>query len=238
MRRIVTVLLILACVPTIIHAQEIRIAARDLGQATQRAKTPTPGKWWLQLDTDGGRLVSGKVADKKPKDGEWQVLPIERFIAQRVPTLAVDPKAKGWHKIYVGLVHDPVEPNGKLFARLSREPYPEYLVTPENCKTATAEVYWKAADLTDQKIHLEPPPAPMQHPGHFCFVGITHVRLVPMSQKEVEDAKKEIDLPPKSQRLFGMLDYTDEVFWWGTVEKEDDIRAIVYRHRESGFGRI
>jgi hypothetical protein len=35
-----------------------------------------------------------------------------------------------------------------------------------------------------------------------------------------------------------MLDYTDEVFWWGTLESEDDVRAIVHRHREAGFGRI
>src|SRR5262249_10726361 len=137
-----------------------------------------------------------------------------------------------------GLLHDPLEPNGKLFARLSGEPYPEYVTTPNQTKTRSAEVYWKAADLTNQNIHLDAPPAPMQHPGRFCFVGITHVRLVPRSKKEVEDAKKEIELPPKPQRLFGMLDYTDEVFWWGTVEKEDDIRAVVYRHRQAGFGRI
>ena len=40
------------------------------------------------------------------------------------------------------------------------------------------------------------------------------------------------------ERLFGMLDYTDEVFWWGTLESEDDARAIVYRHKQAGFGRV
>jgi hypothetical protein len=224
--------------PSVARAHEIRIDAADLAAASQRADEPTPGKWWLKRDADGVVLLSGKVADIKPKAGEWQVIPVERFIPQCVPTLVVDPKAKGWHRIYVGLVHDPVEPNGKLFARISREPYPEYLVTSEHTKTKTAEVYWKAADLTDQKIHLDPPPAPMQHPGRFGFAGITHVRLVPMSQQEVADAKKKIELPPRNQRLFGMLDYTDEVFWLGTAETEDDIRAIVYRHREAGFGRI
>jgi hypothetical protein len=220
--------------PSLARAQEIRIEAADLATPGQRAGEPTPGKWWLQ----DGVLASGKVADKKPKDGEWQVLPVERFIPKEVPTLVIDPKVKGWHRIYVGLVHDPVEPNGKLFARLTREPYPEYLMAPERTKTRTAEVYWKAADLTDQKIHLNVPPAPMQHPGRFCWAGITHVYLVPMALKGEFPARKEVELPPKNQRLFGMLDYTDEVFWWGTVEKEDDIRAIVYRHRESGFGRI
>lgn len=215
-------------------AQEIRISAADLAELVRRTKEPAPGKWRLE----DGVLFSGKVVDKKPKDGEWHVWPVERFIPQLVPTLVIDPKVMGWHRIYVGLVHDPVEPNGKIFARLSDEPYPEYLMTPERTKAKSAEVYWKVANLTDRKIHLNVPPAPMQHPGRFCFAGITHVRLVPMSKKEVEDAKKEIELPPKNQRLFGMLDYTDEAFWWGTVEKADDIRAIVYRHREAGFGRI
>jgi hypothetical protein len=67
---------------------------------------------------------------------------------------------------------------------------------------------------------------------------VTHLRLVPMTDAEVAAAKREIELPPPDQRLFGMLDYTDEVFWWGTVESEDDIRAIVYRHQQAGFGRI
>src|SRR5437868_4399832 len=35
-----------------------------------------------------------------------------------------------------------------------------------------------------------------------------------------------------------MLDYTDEVQLWGNFENEDDIRAVVYRNKEAGFGRI
>lgn len=218
--------------------REIRIAAADLGTPSQRADSPTPDKWWLKRDKEGDLLLNGEITGTKGSSGEWQVTPVDRFVAYRVPTLVVDPKVSGWYRIYVGLLHQTEEPHGKLFARLSKEPYPEYLQTPERTKTKTAEVYWKPVDLTGQTISLEPPPAPMQHPGHFGYAGITHVRLVPMSTEEVAAAKKEIELPPKKRRLFGMLDYTDEVFWWGTVEKEDDIRAMVYRHRQSGFGRI
>ena len=57
--------------------------------------------------------------------------------------------------------------------------------------------------------------------------GITHLRLVPMSEQEVAAAKQEIELPPVDQRLFAMLDSTDEIFWYGTAENEEDIRAIV-----------
>src|SRR4029078_9622096 len=71
-----------------------------------------------------------------------------------------------------------------------------------------------------------------------CLAGVTQIRLVPMTEAKVAAAKKEIELPPAKQRLFGMLDYTDEVFWWGTIESPDDVRAIVHRHREAGFGRV
>ena len=94
------------------------------------------------------------------------------------------------------------------------------------------------AGRTGQKIHLEQPPAPMPHPDHGWLAGVTHLRLVPMTDQEVAAAKQEIELPPARQRLFGMLDYTDEVFWWGTLESEDDVRAIVHRHAQAGFGRI
>ena len=189
-------------------------------------------------DKDGDLLLTGQVTGTKGSSGEWQVTPVDRFVPYRVPTLVLDPKVTGWYRIYVGLLHQAEEPNGKLFARLSKEPYPEYLQTPEHTKAKTAEVYWKPADLTGQTISIDAPPAPTQHPGHVGYAGITHVRLVPMSKEEVVAAKKEIELPPRDRRLFGMLDYTDEAFWWGNVEKEDDVRAMVYRHRESGFGRI
>src|SRR5438128_2023143 len=108
-------------------AQEIIISAANLAPLADRADEPTPGKWWLHDDL----LLSGKVTDAKAKPGEWQVIPVERFIPKKVPTIIYDPKVKGWHRIYVRLLHDPLEPNGKVFARLTREPFPEYLVTNE-----------------------------------------------------------------------------------------------------------
>jgi hypothetical protein len=78
----------------------------------------------------------------------------------------------------------------------------------------------------------------MPHVGAGWMSGITHVRLVPMSDAEVAAAKREIELPPIERRLFAMLDTTDEIYWWGNAENEDDIRAVVYRHVQAGFGRI
>lgn len=224
--------------------KEIVISAEQLAPPDLRADQPMAGKWWLNKDAKdwgaprGVILMTGRVTGGKGSGGEWQVTPSDRYVGYRVPNLVIDPKVSGWYRIYVGLLHEPLDPHARLLARLSDEPYPEYLQAPERTKGKIAEVCWKPALLTGKKIHLEQPPAPMPHPGMGLIGGITHIRLVPMSDEEVAAAKSEIKLPPLSQRLFGMLDYTDEVFWWGTVESPEDIKAIVYRHREAGFGRI
>jgi hypothetical protein len=225
--------------------KEVRIAAADLAPPAVRADEPAPGKWWLRRDARDwgapeGVLMTGRPAEGKIKTGEWVVLPAGRFVPYRVPALTVDPKVKGWHRVHVGLYHDPAYPDAgpRLLARLSGEPFSEYLQASARLKGRTAEVYWRAADLTGKKLVFEQPPAPMNHPGRGLVAGITHVRLVPMSAAEVADARKEVELPPAERRLFGMLDYTDEVFWWGTLESEDDVRAIVHRHAQAGFGRI
>ena len=78
-----------------------------------------------------------------------------------------------------------------------------------------AETYWKAADLTGKQIHLIQPMAPMPHAGAGWMGGVTHLRLVPMTEQEVAAAKQEIELPPVERRLFAMFDTTDEMFWNG-----------------------
>lgn len=231
---------------TAAQPKEIVIDAADLAPAAQRADKPTEGKWWLKRDAQewgapkGNILMSGQPSDKTNKQGEWVVTAAHRFVPYRLPALTIDPQGSGWYRIHVGLYHEEIDPTvrPRIFAKLSSDPYPEFLQTSPSTKGKTAEVYWKAADLTNTKIRIEQPPAPMPHPGHGYLAGITHIRLVPMTLADVAAAKKEISLPPAKQRLFGMLDYTDEIFWWGTIESEEDVRAIVYRHWQSGFGRI
>jgi hypothetical protein len=246
-RALLSTLLAVAVAPLVrAEPKTIILDAAELAPAEVRADKPTPGKWWLKRDAkdwgtpNGNILMTGEPSEKPNAMGEWITAAAHRFVPYRVPTLLIDPKVAGWHRIHVGLYHQAIDPYARplLWGRLSKEPYPEYLRTPGNTKEQTAEVYWKAADLTGQKIEISQPPAPMPHAGSGCLGGISYIKLVPMTDAEVAAAKEEIELPPAAQRLFGMLDSTDEIFWWGTVETEDDIRAIVYRHRESGFGRI
>ncbi len=223
---------------------EIVIDAPDLCPAEVRSDKPAIGKWWLNRNaanwgaSNGTILMTGKPSGKTGKDGLHKVTPADRFVAYRVPDIEVDPKARGWHRIHVGLFHQGENPEARLLAKVTAQPYPEYLQTPANTKGRTAEVYWRAANLSGQKIRIQQPPAPTPHPGLGWLGGISHLRLVPMSEQDVAAAKHEIELPPKNQRLFGMLDTTDEIFWWSTVETPNDIRAVVYRHQQTGFGRI
>jgi hypothetical protein len=78
----------------------------------------------------------------------------------------------------------------------------------------------------------------MPHTGAGRLGGMAQIRLVPMTAEEVAAAKHEIELPPKEQRLFALLDSTDEMFWNGSAETEDEIRGIVWRHQQAGFGRV
>jgi hypothetical protein len=225
---------------------ELVIPAADLATADQRADTPAPGKWWLNRHAqdwgakDGTILMTGQPSDEPPAGGLWDVIPLHRFVAHRVPELVVDPKLSGWYRIHIGLHHDNLDmwSTPHLLGKLSGEPYPEYLQAPHGTRQRTAEAYWKAADLTGKKIHLVQPYAPMAHAGAGWMGGVTHLRLVPMTEQEVAAAKQELELPPVEQRPFAMLDTTDEYFWNGSVETEDDLRAIVWRHQQAGFGRV
>jgi len=157
--------------------KDLRIDAESLAPPALRSDEPSPGKWWLRHDardwgSKSGILMTGKPPEGMIKTGEWVVLSAKRFVPYRVPALTVDPKAKGWYRIHVGLYHDPAYPEGgpRLLARLTGEPYSEYLQAPDRVKARTVEVYWKAADLTGKKLVLEQPPAPMNHPNQ-GFVG-------------------------------------------------------------------
>ena len=233
--------------PSLAERSEIVIPAADLAPPEQRADTPTPGKWWLNRNAkdwgakDGVILMAGEPSMEVHKpDGLWQVIPMFRFVPQRVPELVINPKVTGWYRIYAGLYHDNLEvwSTPHLFGKISGEKFPEFLQAPATTTARVAETYWKAADLTGKTIHISQPPAPMAHVGAGWMGGISHLRLVPMSEQEVAAAKHEIELPPPNQRLFAMLDVTDEIFWNGTAESEEDIQAMIWRHQQAGFGRI
>src|SRR5439155_19296521 len=125
--------------------------------------------WWLhRAANDWGVpgstiLMTGRPGEGPNKAGEWVVPVAGRFTPYRVPELVVDPKVEGHYRIYVGLYHEKIDPiiRSQLLARLSRQPYPEYLRAPSDTKGRYAEVLWTIAQLSGQKLHISQPPAPM-----------------------------------------------------------------------------
>ena len=224
--------------------QTITISATDLAPGELHADEPAPGKWWLNRDAKesgapgGVILMTGRVDEQEREKKLHTVFPEANFTPYLVPALHVDPHARGWYRIFVGLYNRTSKPYARLLAKLSDEPYPEYLQAPEHATEKVVELCWKPADLTGRQIVIEQSPASWPHPGHGFLGGISHIKLVPMSDAEVKAAQKEIELPPSRQRLFGMFDYTDEVFWWGKADTAEAMKAIVYRHEQAGFGRI
>ena len=233
-----------ASLPALAGLPVIVIDADRLAPPALRSDKPTPKKWWLKRDAHtwgasrGTILMTGRPATAVEQGGFLKVEPAGQFVPHRVPALDIDPRARGWYRIYLGLFHKATGSGDRLLAKLSKEPYPEFLQTPIGSESPVVEVYWKSADLTGQRIQLQQVAAPTPHPGFGFLGGIDHIKLVPMSRKEVVAAEKELTLPPLPQRLVALLDYTTEVFWEGTARTRDDIRAIVYRHRQAGFGRV
>jgi Glycosyl hydrolase-like 10 len=234
-------------------AKVVVLTATDLAPRTVRTEEPTAGKWWLKRDVEGvpekALLLTGKVNEGPlPKENltEWGVVPPDYYTTpMRVPALEIDPKLKGWYRIQVGLVHLARHDNGyavpfhpRLWGRLSDEPYPEYLQTPQNAQGQVVLVDWRSADLTGKTLRLEQPPAPMMHPGRGWYGGVSHIVFTPLSDAERKAAQAEETLPPVKHRLFGLLDTTDELFWYGTAEKADDVKGMIYRHEKAGFGRV
>jgi hypothetical protein len=229
------------------------LTAADLAPPSVRTDEPTPGKWWLQRGVEGvpgkALLLTGKVDERPlPREHltEWGIVPPDYYTTpQRVPALEIDPKLTGWYRIQLGMPHLARHDTGnawyyepRLGGRLSDEPYPEYLQTPLTTGTAVALVDWRSADLTGKKLRLEQPPAPMMHPGRGWYGGVSHLVFTPLTDAEVKAAQAEQSLPPVKDRLFGLLDTPDEIWWFGTAESADDIKGIIYRHERAGFGRV
>src|SRR5262249_3158235 len=87
-------------------------------------------------------------------------------------------------------------------------------------------------------VRVEQRPASMMFPGRGWIGGVSHVKLTPLADAEVAATRRQEELPPADKRLFGMLDTTDEIFWWGTAATADDIKAMLWRHERAGFGRV
>jgi hypothetical protein len=211
------------------------------------------GAWWWRENVAGARggtlLVTGKWRDERPAPVHVEddaAGAADNYVDNLVPAVTVAPGVRGWHRIYFGIYSRPRPPRThidllpfRFGARLGGEPYPVYIQGSDEEPAGIQEVFWKAADLTGKSIELSQLKAEKQRPGLGIAAGIDYIRLEPLTASEgAAAARAARNPPPPAKRLFAMLDYVVEVQLMGTFETPEDIRAIVYRHKEGGFGRI
>jgi hypothetical protein len=211
------------------------------------------GAWWWREDVAGAHggtlLVTGQWREDRSAPAHVEAdAPgaADNYVDNLVPALSVSPNVRGWHRIVFGIYSRPRPPRThidllpfRFGVRLSNEPYPVYIQGRDDVPAGFQEVPWKEADLTGKSIEISQIRAEKQRPGLGLAAGIDYIRLEPLSAEEgAAAARAERKPPPVDKRLFALMDYVVEVQLFGTFETPDDIRAIVYRHKEGGFGRI
>jgi hypothetical protein len=217
------------------------------------SRTYRSGAWWWREGVPGAHggtlLVTGRWRDDRPPPAELEddaPGKADNYVDNLVPPLQVRPGVRGWHRIVFGVYSRPRPPRThvdllpfRFSARLSDEPYPVYIQGRDDAPAGFQEVLWKTADLTGKSIELSQVKAERQRAGRGVAAGIDYIRLEPLTAAESAAAERaHRSPPPAARRLFAMMDYVVEAQLLGAAETADDIRGIVYRHKEGGFGRI
>jgi len=135
-----------------------------------------------------------KLTKKTLVSGRYPVYRIEEASA---PPLALAPKLKGWHRIYLCM-----EPYASLQFFLSNEqvkyPVPEYHGGPSVAASRLRqEFYIKSADLTSQEICLACGGA-----RYWRDASVRYIRFVPMAEAEVAHFRKVRELARTRGRPF------------------------------------
>ena len=196
---------------------------------------------------DGTILMTGKpnvTPIPKEKLAEWEVPPADYYVPYRLPALEIDPKLKGWYRIHVGLYHGGYSSMGEMAyaPRLFAAPERRTLSRISAKHLARHEGPHRRSLLAGGEPHRQENP-PRKVPAGAASQTWLH-RRGQLPEAGADDRtgsrgrQQEIELPPFCATTVRLSLAPDDFFWWGTVEKEDDVRAIVYRHKQAGFGRI
>ena len=169
------------------------------------------------------------------------------------PEISYPLRLKGWHSISVGVVHQRSFDN-QLQIKLSSDPSFSILtlrarpdrgiVDPRDgilWGVHIQELFWKAADLTDQQMFFRQlciQMMPGDPPGtrRFGRIGLVYIKLTPLTLAEVEDLqadRKRTD----TRRLFAHNDASSYGFSC-LVATPEDIKRVIDPYRHSDFARL
>jgi len=170
----------------------------DLSLATPPVRSGAFASEWANglrpaVITDMGLCAPSKSLSSKAEKGCWQIIDYEtgsmkgRMLwaseeAEAAP-LAIPLNTNGWHAIFVGLATSSSIFESHALLRLSSD---RAYVQRTFVGGAINEVFFKAADLSGQSLHIS-----QESGGRGRSCGIAFVKLVPLTPEEVAAVKAD-----------------------------------------------
>tara|TARA_B100001013_G_scaffold282462_1_gene182414 strand:+ start:611 stop:2245 length:1635 start_codon:yes stop_codon:yes gene_type:complete len=149
------------------------------------------------------------------------------------PDVTCPVDAGGWHDIYVGYWHPPIESRVAIKVRLKSDPYFTPIADDEDDELISStlrEAFWKSADLTGEDIVIG------QQKKGIAFNGfIAYLRLEPLSDERVQEIRAE-----RADTTTRIVTPTNDggALLNGKMTTEADICEQIEIYRHSDIGRL
>lgn len=215
---------------------------------------------WARLDeavviTDMSKCQPASAMTPRLKKGHWRVIPYEMT---NIPTRDVDgpkyevgdnyvgnvvyaaPEAEapeltlalgvsGWHAIFVGLFGSDM-PNSTLF-KVDSDPAPITRSTSNRDYYGNStEVFLKVAELTpDSVLHIG-----QRFSGHASGAAVTHVKLIPLNQSEIDAILARRADPSRRIHTTGSDGFS--FIYAIKPTTEEDLRTEIEPYRHTDYG--
>ncbi len=193
--------------------------------------------------SDMTRCTPSSALSPNVGKGRWKILPYVLRGGQRgkmvcagqetgAPPLRLPLGASGWHAIFVGVFSTSEAPS-QVWLKLDTDPAP----TPRyNRSTAhygnVEDVFFKVAELTESvALHIR-----QQSAGFTCGCGIAHVKLVPLTEAEVQRVRQRRN-DPSRRNLAATCDGFSFIYYRRPTTAEE-LLSEVEIYRDTDFGTL
>ncbi len=187
--------------------------------------------------SDMGLAEPASALTERAAHGKWKVIPYEigarkgRMVwaseETDAPALTLPLNAKGWHAVFVGMA-SPLGQAKSVLLKLTRDPA---YVRRARIAGQVEEVFFKAADLTGQALHIA-----QQDGCKPLAAGVAYVKLIPLSDEEVARIKAE-RADPALRRLVASIDGFSFIYGRRPVTRLSLLREVE-AYRDSDFGTL
>ncbi|MDD5704508.1 MAG: hypothetical protein PHR35_01180 [Kiritimatiellae bacterium] len=170
--------------------------------------------------------------------GHWKVLPYEAqgfsgkcvcaLVNTGAPELTIPLNVQGWHAVYLGLGSDGINPKNNIRVKLSGDAAFQHRGQKYG---EGEEVLFKCADLTGQDLVIA-----QQSAGYSQAACLYFVKLVPMTEKEVEALRRDCR-QRETKRLISTIDGFSFIYEHMPTTKAELLEEFE-PYRGSDFGTI